>query len=156
MTTCPHCHGRGVIHVEPVRRGNALGKLPPFGRDVEQAMREKGSLIPSVWLLYRAEDPARPARVAFDDPWQAAAKANQSLPGSCMVLTDGADVRSFRWPAIAVMEGLPQVVFWAFACTEAEYSKIATDLLAVGYEWVKVYPWPHEPIDFRAVPSWAA
>lgn len=150
MTTCPHCNGRGVIHGEPTRRGNALGKLPPYGRDVEQAVRDD-TLPWSGVDIFHKPDPANHCRGAID-AWTMAARSHTDRGvGSAMVLPPGEAVSSYRWPAIAVRYvDTPCVVFWAFGCTAAEERAFGEALVAAGYDVVDVRGGPTGPLRFVA------
>ena len=155
MTACQHCKGTGAVQQrETAMRGNALGKLPPFGREVEQAAREGRLPILGVMVFYK---PIAPNEFHMErDAWALAAECNAARPGSAMVLPVGADVKSFRWPAIPSDACDTQIAFCAYGCAESEQVGIARDLLAVGYRRVFVLGGPGCPLTFETTPTWGA
>lgn len=155
MTACLHCNGTGVVQRRnPAMRGNALGTLPPHGREVERATRE-GRLPPMGALLFYKPEPANEFHVERD-AWKLAADCNASRPGSAMVLPVGADIRNFRWPEIPPQQCDPQIVFFAYGCSEAEQTAIAQALIDVGYERVQILGGIDCPIEVEAKAPWAA
>lgn len=151
MTVCPHCNGRGVLHAEPVRRGNALGKLPPFGREVEQAVRDGAVRFGGVDIFHYPA-PANHLRGAID-AWTLAAQSRAAGgPGGAMVLPPGDTVASYRWPAIPMRHvDTPCVVFWGYGCSVAEERAFGEALVAAGYDMVDVRGGPSGPLRFVAI-----
>lgn len=150
MSICHHCQGRGVSAIEPQRRapasrGAASGKLPPFGREVEEAVRDGTAPASGVNLF------CRPCPITGKDAWGLAAQHREQCgPGSAMVLPDGEDPSTYRWPAIPVQfETDPVVVVWAYGFTREEERTIGTALVTAGYDVVDVLGGPGGPLRFK-------
>lgn len=134
---CPHCHGTGLVAPrERATRGAALGKLPPFGREVEAVARQGDGPALPVALFYKPQPPAlmHTAKAA----WELAREFNASTPGSAMVLPLEAAIPSFRWPDLpAPVKGhSAQLMLFAHGCSAEEQFRICRELVEVGYRRV--------------------
>lgn len=135
MTLCTHCGGRGRIPVKqssplPTVRGAAAGKLPPFGREVEDAARTD-SLPPSGVTIFQP-----PCPITGQDAWLLAADWRQHFgKGSAMLLPIGDVPGAYRWPALDEA----RVVLWVHGMGREEAVALATALIeASAYSCIEV------------------
>lgn len=151
---CRYCSGTGQTHPAPIEtpriatvRGAAQGRLPPFGREVEDAVNA-GNLPPGGVDIF-----VRGCLRPRSDVWQLADQGRRLRgAGSAMVLPSGDDPTTYRWPAIPVIwEESPAVVIWTFGCTSDEERAFGEVFIAVGYDVVDVRGGPSGPLRFSAV-----
>lgn len=134
MTLCAHCGGRGRIPVKqprplPATRGAAAGKLPPFGRDVEEAVR--AGRLPSGGVNIFHQPDSRTGQ----DAWQMAEWMRKHCgTGSAMLLPMGDLPGAYRWPALDA-----RVVLWAHGMGREEAVALAAALIeASAYSRIEV------------------
>lgn len=137
MSACPHCHGtgrkeRGNREPYQTTRVPDLRRMIPHGNDVMAALRA-GTPLPDVHL-YCGTCPT-----SHKDAWAlAGARIAKFGPGTAMVLPEGSDPASFRYPPLDIGPMGVSVAVFAYGLSTERQHTIGHALIADGMQRVAV------------------
>jgi hypothetical protein len=143
---CRYCHGTGrnvplPAQREPTTRGAAT-RMIPYGHDVAAVLA--GGRLDFAPTLYCAG-----CAQTGKDRWETASHANAYAPGHAMVLPEGDDPASYKYPPLPRWN-LPGIALCAYATgmSTDERHALGRALIVAGVEGVLVMADGCDPLTF--------